>query len=107
MALTLVAASYETGASVTLVFDRAVDAAGLDAGQVMVNDLAEPPGVQYVGTGLVAQPDPQSVQIGLSPSGGEPTVPGVTLTASPLTGIVAVDDGGTWGGVFGMTLPFP
>src|SRR5688500_4445196 len=49
VALTLVAASYETGASVTLVFDRAVDAAGLDAGQVMVNDLAEAPGVQYVG----------------------------------------------------------
>src|SRR5687768_2010592 len=41
VALTLVAASYEAGASVTLVFDRAVDAAGLDAGQVMVNDLAE------------------------------------------------------------------
>jgi hypothetical protein len=30
----------------------------------------------------------------------------VTLTATALTGIVAVDDGGTWAGVSELGLPF-
>jgi len=38
---------------------------------------------------------------------GEPTGALTTLTASAATGIVAVDDGGTWAGTTNTELPFP
>jgi hypothetical protein len=33
--------------------------------------------------------------------------PGTELTATSATGIVAVDDGGTWAGVSDLSMPFP
>jgi hypothetical protein len=38
---------------------------------------------------------------------GEAEIGAVTLTATAETGIVAVDDGGTWAGAVNQTLPFP
>ena len=49
---------------------------------------------------------PASVEIQLAEI--EPIGAGdVRLTASAGNGIVAVDDGGTWGGVSALSLPFP
>ena len=103
-ALTLVSASYAEGESVTLTFDRAVDAAGLDAPQVVVHDAAGS-GFVMVGAGVASVPSPQSVVIALAPTD---SAEGLTvLDATAATGIVAVDDGGTWAGATGLELPFP
>jgi hypothetical protein len=102
-ALTLVAATYDPGTSVTLTFDRAVSAAALDASQISVYDAAGT-GWFYSGTGagVVAG---NSVTVTLLENEGAEGPTRVTATA--LTGIVAVDDGGTWAGVTDLELPFP
>ena len=103
--LTLVAAVYEGGAAVTLTFDRAIDIAGLDGSSATVDD-----GVfglsQYAGTAAATLQSPTSVQIELSAI-GEWTGPDVRLNVGTGNGIVAVNDGGTWGGVSDLELPFP
>ena len=104
-ALTLVAAAYDTGVSVTLTFDRAIDAAGLVGDQINVVDV---PGgnALYAGTGGVTVLSPETIQVSLVPA-GEVTSGGLVLNASADTGIVADDDGGTWAGAAQLALPFP
>src|SRR4051812_8121082 len=107
-ALVLAAAALivdsENNVFVRLTFDRAIDVGGLDAAQVTVDDESGA-GWAYAGTGVASTPDASSVIIALAI-----TVPasGVTrLNATNATGIVAVDDGGTWGGATDLGLPFP
>src|SRR5258706_8256050 len=103
-ALVLVAASYLDSDWVQLTFDRAVNAAALVAGAVSVND-GTISGNVYVGGGAATMITPETVQIGLAYVG--PSAIGETLlTAGAGTGIVAVDDGGTWAGVMDLSLPF-
>ena len=103
--LVLVAATYLDSDWVQLTFDRAVNAAALVAGQVSVDD-GQISGSVYAGAGAATMITPQTVQIGLAYVG--PSAIGETLlTAGAGTGIVAVDDGGTWAGVSDLSLPFP
>ena len=105
-ALTLVAAVIvdDDGPGVRLDFDRPIDVSGLDASQVTVQDTGGT-GVAYVGTGAVDTPAPNAVVVGLAETG---VAAGPTrMTATAATGIVAVDDGGTWAGVTDLGLPFP
>lgn len=103
-ALTLVAASYSTGAWVRLTFDRAVDIAGIDVAAITVND--DPSDEAYVGSGVATLFAPETVQVPLVISHGA-MGPGTELTATAATGIVATDDGGTWVGVSDLSMPFP
>ena len=105
MALSLVAATYEEVVSVSLTFDRAIDIAALDGGQITVDDGAVA-GILYAATGVATLTDPQTVRIELVEIGLS-SGPGTRLTASAASGIAAVDDGGTWGGVADLELPFP
>jgi hypothetical protein len=86
------------------VFDRAVDVALFDGTQVVVDD--QPTANLFKGLGGAILAGPATVEVGLvvedTTSGTE-----VLLDATALTGIVAVDDGGTWAGVSGLVLPFP
>jgi hypothetical protein len=103
VALTLVAASYSTGAWVRLTFDRAVDITAINVAAITVND--DPSDEAYVGTGVATLFAPETVQVPLVISHGA-SGPGTELTATNATGIVAVDDGGTWAGVSDVSLPF-
>jgi hypothetical protein len=104
VALNLVAATYDTDDfSVVLAFDRAVDASGLDAAQVMLDDGVYAAG-SFVGSGPATVINPTTIRVFHEEIGG-PTVPDVELSATALTGIVAVDDGGTWAGVTNVVLP--
>ncbi len=49
----------------------------------------------------------ETVQVPMQNTGATAPGAGVLLNASGSTGIVAVDDGGTWAGVTDQTLPFP
>ena len=102
--LVLVAATYVQGESVTLTFDRAIDIAGFDGSVVIVRDAAE--ALLFDATGGAELLSPAVARLMLVPVEGDST-PGVTMIASPTNGIVAVDDGGTWGGVSELSLPFP
>ena len=103
--LTLISASYdENEAVLTLAFDRAVDASPLVAAQVTVYDGSINMDA-YAGIGAASILSPTTIQITLTITGPASEAP-VTLTASALTGIVAVDDGGTWAGVSELGLPF-
>ena len=106
--LTLAAADLEFDGGgdrvLRLTFDRAIDVADLDGSQITVEDTAET-GFIFAGTVAVALPTPQSVVVGLTPTGSAEGPTDVTATAS--TGIVAADDGGTWAGVTDLELPFP
>jgi hypothetical protein len=104
--LTLISAFYEDGTSrLLLEFDRPIDIAGYNGAAILVNDGAIN-GVQYDGQGGITPTGPASVEIALVEvqvwSG-----PDVRLNATPISGIVAVDDGGTWPGVTNLLLPFP
>ena len=105
MALNLVAATYEEVVSVSLTFDRPIDIAALSGGQITVDDGAVA-GILYAATGVATLTDPQTVRIELIEVGVS-TGPGTRLTASAASGIVAVDDGGTWAGASDVELPFP
>jgi hypothetical protein len=105
-ALTLVAAAYDSDDfSVLLTFDRAVDASGLDAAAITLQDGEFAVG-GFVGSGPATVVNPATIRVFLEEIGG-PTVPDVELTATAATGLVAADDGGTWAGVTGLVLPFP
>jgi hypothetical protein len=106
-ALTLVAAdlTQEDPESLILTFDRAIDMAGYDGSAVIVNDGSYV-GMVYSATGPVTVLSPTSVSIELVEV-SEEYGPGVTLNAPATSGIVAVDDGGTWGGATDVELPFP
>lgn len=104
VALVLVAAEYEQPVSVTLTFDRDIDITSLVAAEVSVDDGLE--SIAYVGVGTGTLLTPRKVVIALVEDGGQGS-PLVTLTALANTGIVAVDDGGTWAGVNALELPWP
>ena len=104
VALTVVAADYEESVWLWLTFDRAVDIAGLVGSAIHVNDPSN--GTLFAATGPATLNEPTVLQLGLvvvtDSSSGE-----LSVTATSSTGIVAVDDGGTWGGVTNLELPFP
>src|SRR5258706_16154197 len=95
--LVLVSASYdESVPAVFLTFDRAVDVFAFVAAQVIVNDGSIAPGI-WGGVGAAGILSPTQIAVSLERLGDAPVGP-VTLTASALTGLAAVDDGGTWAG---------
>ncbi len=105
-ALSLVAAVYdENGPSLTLTFDRAIDISALVAGAIVVHD-GNIVGERFVGDGPGVLISPAVVRISLGSDGSWPGNE-TTFTATAGTGIVAVDDGGTWSGVTDVETPFP
>ena len=105
-ALTLLEASFdEGGPSVRLGFDRAIDIAGV-VGSAITVDAGNVTGTRYEALGTATLDGPNAVVIGLVAT--VPSASGDTLlTAGAGNGIVAIDDGGTWGGVTELVLPFP
>jgi hypothetical protein len=104
-ALSLVRATYDaSGPRVILTFDRAIDVTGIDVGQFRVLD-----GVtsfrNYYGSGVPTLDDPATMRLSLTELGAT-GAGSVTLTVLDENGIKAVDDGGTWGGVDELALPF-
>jgi hypothetical protein len=105
VALTLVGASFDAGGpKLTLGFDRAIDVSGLVAGQLVVDDGTA--GARFGGTGAGALVDPTTVEVDMGELAAM-AFPDTRLLAGSGTGIVAADDGGTWGGAAGLLLPFP
>jgi len=106
-ALTLVAAEYNHDDSPVLVltFDRAVDIAGLDGSQMIVDDGFDL-GLKFIATGPATLDAPGVLRIGLTDD-GDATVPGTVLTAGAGNGIIAADDAAAWAGVADLGLPFP
>jgi hypothetical protein len=105
-ALTLVQATYLSAVpAIRLAFDRAIDVSALVGNQIVVAD-GPIAGLRFDAQGDVTILNPQTIEIGLTDievfAG-----PDVRLTASPGTGIVAVEGGGTWAGVTDLLLPFP
>jgi hypothetical protein len=103
-ALTLVAATYSTGAWVRLTFDRAVNIGAIHVAAITVND--DDSDEFYIGSGTATLFAANIVQVPLVILHGS-TGPGTQLTATSASGIVAGDDGGTWAGVVNLALPFP
>ena len=103
----LVSATYVPGGPPMLVltFDRAIDLSAFDGSAVTVRD-GEGSGWLWQATLGWEMLDPTSVQFALD-FVEEASGPGVILNATSASGIVAVDDGGTWGGVTAVELPFP
>ena len=106
VALTLVGAELVIGdddVSLRLTFDRAVNAAGMDASQITAEDTGGT-GWSYVGTGAGSvEGDAVIVPLAQNGSASGPE----RMSATAMTGIVAADDGGTWSGVTDLGLPFP
>jgi hypothetical protein len=88
----------------SLVFDRAIDASLFVAAQVIVSDGSFNMSV-YGGVGPAIVEAPERISVALVRLSDAPLAP-TTLTASALTGLTAVDDGGTWAGVSELGLPF-
>ena len=104
-ALVLVSANYIFEYQfVELMFDRAINVDGLVASQIQVYDGAFAQNVFNGDAGTLLAPD--RVRVTLVPV-EEWISPDVELTAGAGSGIVAVDDGGTWAGVIDLELPFP
>ena len=103
--LTLVFASFDPGLLILrLGFDRAINISGLNPGQLFVND--HDTDTQYTGLGPGALIDPSTADIEMQELQAM-GFPDTRLVATSGNGIVAVDDGGTWPGVFDLLLPFP
>lgn len=103
--LVLVSANYdETVPVLSLLFDRAIDASAFVASQVIVNDGSSNMGL-YTGVGPAMVDGPTRINVALVRLGSLPLAP-TTLDATALTGIVAVDDRGTWAGITGVGLPY-
>src|SRR4051812_30058406 len=106
VALALVSAQYhEEQEWVRLGFDRAIDIAALDPTQVVVDD-DDFTGNRLAGVAGATLVNPTTVQVPLDriSSASESNV---HLIASATSGIVAVNDGGTWAGASDVALPFP
>jgi len=105
-ALVLVEAAFdETAPTIRLTFDRAIDIDGLVGSQIVVDDGAMT-GTRYEAVGEANLDGPDGVFIQLLEVGPAQNA-GTVLTASAGTGIVAVDDGGTWAGATDVALPYP
>src|SRR3954453_16881826 len=106
VALTLVAAQYhEEEEWVRLTFDRAIDIAGIDGAEVVVDD-DDFTGNRLAGVAGATLVNPTTVQVPLDRI-GTASESNVHLIASATSGIVAVNDGGTWAGASDVALPFP
>ncbi|CAN5714137.1 hypothetical protein BH09PLA1_BH09PLA1_36400 [soil metagenome] len=105
-ALTLVAASYDpdTGPTLTLVFDRAINFDNFDGDQIIVNDN-ESLQLRFRAAGEFTVSPANTIAIQLQEL-GEPQGTGDTLDASADTGLVAADDGAPWAGASDLELPF-
>jgi Ni,Fe-hydrogenase I small subunit len=104
--LTLVSAAYDNDSvTLTLTFDRAIDIAGIVVGEDVIVDDGAITGSVYEADGATLV-GPESVRFTLTGI-GDSTSSITTLTATSATGIVAVDNGGTWGGVTALELPWP
>ncbi|HEY8668094.1 MAG TPA: hypothetical protein VIL86_15710, partial [Tepidisphaeraceae bacterium] len=102
VALVLTTAEYHSGMDVTLTFDRAIDISAFDPTQLTMVDHF--PGKTYSGDSISLM-DVNVARIFLVETGPYAGL-AYQLTASADTGIVAVDDGGTWAGVTDLNLPF-
>jgi hypothetical protein len=100
--LTLVAASWDGSATLTLVFDRAVDLSSCDPVKIEVS--VEDDAVYRGESASLVDPVTVSIDAGAF---SEPEDPGTLLFAGSANGIVAVGDGLPWDGVDGLALPFP
>jgi hypothetical protein len=103
MALTLVAGGYHDAEWVRLTFDRAIDIAGIDVGQIVVLDQYYNV-ARFVGSGTATMVDANIVEVPLTLDAPIENGPDILLDAGAGTGIVAVNDGGTWPGVNGFVL---
>ena len=105
--LMLVSASYEseTPALLTLVFDRAINIGAINGAAIIVDD-AQQSFLKYNATGGAVLLDPTTLRLTLV-SIDDPSGDSIVLSASAASGIVAVDDGGTWEGCTNLLLPFP
>jgi hypothetical protein len=102
----LTAATYDNdAATLTLVFDRAIDIAAYDGNQVKVDD-DQFTGYRYLGTSGAALTAPTTVQITLERQDSA-IGSGVHLLASSDSGIVSAGDGSEWEGASNLALPFP
>jgi hypothetical protein len=104
--LTLVSAAYDNDSvTLTLTFDRAIDIAGIVVGEDVIVDDGAITANLYASDGatLVSANSVRFTLTGI----GDSTSSITTLTATSATGIVAVDDGGTWGGADDVELPWP
>jgi hypothetical protein len=100
-ALTLVTATYgPSGLTLTLAFDRAIDIDGFDPGQVAVSD-GDYRRALMSGTDPATLTDAMTVEVPLGAGLLIDSGP-VVMNATATTGIVAVDDGGTWAGGTGL-----
>ncbi len=106
VALVLIAATYQEATWVRLTFDRPIDIAGLVGSAIVVDD-ANLSATRWQGTAAATMVTAVTVQIELTEF--DPLVggSGILLDATGGSGIVAVDDGGAWGGVSDVELPFP
>jgi hypothetical protein len=107
-ALTLVSVAYDYDAvppTVTLNFDRAIDAAGVGVGTIHLLDGTVLQQELY-NDGAHEQPTATSVRVALESAGQWVDVVQL-LTAEPGNGIVAASDGRPWAGVTDLGLPFP
>jgi hypothetical protein len=105
--LMLIQAIYpnEITGSIDLVFDRAINIDAFDGTQIIVKDGVIA-GFVFNATGPAELVDASIVRLFLVGI-GDYAEPNMLLSATGLSGIVAVDDGGTWAGVTDLALPFP
>lgn len=104
-ALVLVAASFDPdGPEVYLTFDRAIDISALVVAQFALAD--GPDGGQFVGFNAPSLVGPNEVQVLMNRT-GDYSGADQLLTVGSTNGIIAVDDGGMWGGVTDLVLPVP
>ena len=98
----LVSAGFEGGA-LTLMFDRAIDIAGLNFLGVFVMDGTVP--VEWNGTANIEPVGENGVMI-LMIENAEYAGEGIRLNVPGGAGIVSLDDGASWDGVMGLALPY-
>jgi hypothetical protein len=101
----LVSATYQSGAlMVVMQFNKAIDISEFDGGELELDD-----GTfnhrSYVAGDAATLVNATTMQVGLASLFGD-SEPGVFLTVSGDSGIVAVDGSGEWAGVNELALPF-